>query len=130
MGDSDSPADSAGGDPGPRGAGGACTTTESFADHGIEDGGALLRDTYYRLAAEEVPDFAPTPSYFDRIESAFLWAYLAATEERGVPADVAAAVDDARAAIGTEVDVGADLRTEVVPAFYRLVAGYHCAYRD
>ena len=45
----------------------------------------------------------------------------------GSPGHVAAAVDDAREEFADRP--GADLRTGVQPAFYRRVAGFHCAYR-
>jgi len=43
-----------------------------------------------------------------------------------------AAVEDARALTREEfVDQpDADLRTDVIPAFYRRVADFHCVYRD
>lgn len=109
-----------------------CTTTESFADHGIDDGSVLVRRTYYRLAAEEPPEFDPTSRFFDQLELAFLWAYLGSVEENDVPDHVVAAIDDARAWTAEEFEdrPDADLRTEVIPAFYRRVAGFHCAYRD
>ena len=76
-----------------------CTTTESFDDHGVE--------------------------------TAFVWAYLGSTEERGVPEHVEAALDDARVLTHEEFAdrPDANLRTEVLPAFYRRFAGFHCAYR-
>ena len=42
------------------------------------------------------------------------------------------AIEDARAHTQDEFDdsPGADLRTEVIPAFYRRVAGFHCIYRE
>lgn len=109
-----------------------CTTTESFSDHGIEDGTDLVTETYYRLQAGERLEFSPTETFFDRLESAFLWAYLGSVDERGVPPHVEAAIDDARALTREEFEDRADpdLRTEVIPAFYRRVAGFHCLYRE
>lgn len=110
---------------------GDCTTTGSFADHGIDDGAALITDTYYRLVAAGRPAFEPTAAFFDRLESAFVWAYLGAVEERGVPAHVEMAIADARELTREEFAgrPGADVRTEVLPAFYRRVAAFHCRYR-
>jgi len=107
-----------------------CTTTESFDDHGIEDGSDLIQQAAYRMADVETT-FDPTESFFDRIESAFLWAYLGNTEETGVPGHVQAALDDARVLTHEEFadEADADLRTDVIPAFYRRFAGFHCAYR-
>jgi len=108
-----------------------CTTTGSFADHDIEDGSTLIARTYYRLAAGDWREFEPTPAFYDALESAFIWAYLGSTDERGVPDHVSAAVTDARAftaeAFAERPD--ADLRTVVLPSFYQRVAGFHCAYR-
>jgi hypothetical protein len=109
-----------------------CTTTASFDDHGIEDGLVLVTETHRRLREASVGGFEPTDAFFDRLESAFTWAYLGAVDEAGVPAGVSLAVADARRAIEDEFGdrEDADVRTDVVPAFYRAVAGYHCAYRD
>lgn len=109
-----------------------CSTLASFADHGIDDGKSLVEETYSRLRVADGDRVQPTDAFFDRLESAFLWAYLRTVDERTVPDDVLLAVEDARyvvrARFATRIDV--DLRTEVVPAFYDAVASYHCAYRD
>jgi len=109
-----------------------CTTTESFADHDIEDGSALIERTYYRLSETDVSEFEASVSFFDALESAFIWAYLGSVEESGVPTHVEAAIDDARAFTREAFDEESnpDLRTEVVPTFYRYAAGFHCAYRE
>lgn len=109
-----------------------CTTTGSFADHGIEDGANLITRTYYRLQGAGRHDFTPTETFFDRLESAFIWAYLGSVDERGIPAHVQNAIDDARSLTHEEFEnrPDADLRTEVIPAFYRRVAGFHCLYRE
>lgn len=108
-----------------------CTTTRSFDDHGIADGADLITANYYRLAAAE-PAFRPTEAFFDRLESAFVWTYLGAVDGTGVPDHVMRAVEDAREltreAFADRPD--ADLRTEVIPSFYRRLAGFHCAYRE
>lgn len=108
-----------------------CTTTASFADHDITDGSTLIRRAYHRLRSAHT-EYQPTPSFFDAVESAFLWAYLGTTEETGVPEHVAAAIDDARAHTMAEFAdrPEADLRTEVLPAFYQHLADFHCVYRD
>ncbi len=109
-----------------------CATTTSFDDHGLADGSTLITETYYRLLDAGEAEFAPTESFFDRLEAAFVWSYFAATDERDVPDHVAAAIDDARArTLETFADEpDADLRTEVLPAFYQQVAGFHCRYRS
>lgn len=107
-----------------------CTTTGSFADHDIEDGSVLIERTYYRLAeAETSPD--ETDSVLDALESAFIWAYLETTDGNVIPADVEAAIDDARAFARGEIAdrPDADLRTDLVPTFYQYAAGFHCVYR-
>jgi hypothetical protein len=108
-----------------------CATTNSFADHGVDDGTALVTATYRRLAGPDGPAYAPTADFFDRLEEAFLWAYLGSVEEPGVPPHVEAAVADARALTHAEFADApdADLRTDVVPAFYQRVASFHCTYR-
>jgi hypothetical protein len=109
-----------------------CTTTGSFDDHGIEDGHELVTETHRRLREARVDGFRPTDAFFDRLESAFTWAYLGTVDDTGVADGVALAIVDARHAVESEFAdrEDADLRTDVVPAFYRSVAGYHCAYRN
>jgi len=108
-----------------------CTTTESFTDHDIEDGSTLIQRTYYRLADAGRDEFEPTELFFDALESAFIWAYLGTVRESDIPEHVEAAIDDARALTAEEFgdQPDADLRTEVLPAFYRHLADFHCAYR-
>lgn len=109
-----------------------CTTTASFDDHGIVDGSDLVTSTYYRLGEADRVAFPLTEEAFDRLESAFLWAYLGSVEESGVPRHVELAIEDARARTREKFEDSeeADLRTEVLPAFYRRVAGFHCIYRE
>jgi predicted TPR repeat methyltransferase len=109
-----------------------CSTTTSFADHSIEDGDRLIRGTYDRLAEADEASFEPTESFIETLESAFVWAYLGAVDEPGVPARVEAAIDDAKVFTLEEFrdDPDADLRSEVLPKFYQHAAGFHCAYRD
>lgn len=108
-----------------------CTTTGSFGDHGIEDGSELVHGTHYRLVDGGWSEFAPTEEFYDALEAAFLWTYLGTVGGTDVPTHVRAAVDDALAFTAEEFAdrPGADLRTEVIPTFYRSVAGFHCAYR-
>jgi hypothetical protein len=107
-----------------------CTTTTSFTDHGLDDGSTLVRETYYRLATAGYGTFDPSEAFFDRLESAFVWSYLSTVDETAVPPHVAEAITDATALTFEEFqDARADLRTEVIPAFYQRVAGFHCVYR-
>ena len=109
-----------------------CTTTASFDDHGIDDGSELIRRTYYRLVSDGWDTFEPTERFLDRLADAFTRSYLTATDAYELPSHVAAAVDDARVWVGVEFaeEPDADLRGEVIPAFYRHAAGFHCAYRE
>lgn len=117
----------------PTGSGDDCTTTGSFVDDGIDDGHRLVQRTYYRLRAAD-ERFEPTEGFFDRLAVAFRWAYMETADGNEVPDHVEAALDDARVFTAerfADADPGGlDLRTEVVPAFYREVAGFHCAYRE
>jgi hypothetical protein len=99
-------------DPGIEDAAGDCTTTESFDDHGIDDGSELIRRTHYRLVAEGDDAFEPTERFFDRLADAFTRTYLTATDAYELPPHVAAAVGDARAWVSVEFagDPDADLR--------------------
>jgi hypothetical protein len=109
-----------------------CTTTGSFADHDVDDGSVLIQRAYYRLAADGTPTFEPTESFFDALESAFIWAYLGTVEANNVPDQVEAAIDDARALTAEEFSdrPDADVRTSILPTFYRHAAEFHCAYRE
>lgn len=108
-----------------------CTTTKSFADHGIDDGSELIRRTYYRLTGDDDVAFEPTEEFFDRLEVAFIWAYLESVDGNDVPDHVLTAIADAKVLTREEFreHPDADLRTAVIPAFYRQLAGFHCAYR-
>ena len=113
-------------------AGEECTTTGSFGDHDIDDGSALIQDTYYRLTEGGRDTFEPNERFYDSLEAAFLWAYLGSTDGSDVPDHVEAAIDDALAFTAEDFAdrPDADLRTDVVPTFYRYAAGFHCAYRE
>lgn len=109
-----------------------CSTTNSFKDHGIADATSLVTDTYYRLRAAEQTGFSTDDAFFDRLESAFIWSYLSSVDEAGIPDHVQFAIEDARELTRDEFTEkpDADLRTDVLPAFYRRLAGFHCVYRD
>lgn len=106
---------------------GACTTTGSFADHDIEDGARIVQRTSYRLAEGNGAEFAPTETFFDALETAFIWAYLASADENGISDHVAAAIDDASAFTTREFAdrEDADPRTEALTTFYRHAARFH-----
>jgi hypothetical protein len=110
-----------------------CTTTTSFSDHGVDDGADLVTATHYRLLDAGCREFEPGAEFFEAIETAFVRSYLDRVDDAGgLPDHVAAAIDDARELTSEEFAErpGVDLRTDVLPAFYRRVAGFHCSYRD
>jgi len=107
-----------------------CSSSDSFDDHGIDRGEQLVSRTYNRLAVGQVA-FEPTEAFFDRLEEAFIWAYLGTVEEGGIEEHVDVAIADAKAVTFEEFrdQSEADLRESVIPTFYQHVAGFHCAYR-
>ena len=106
----------------------ACTTTRTFAVYGVDDGSVLVRTTH-RLVHDE-DDGTVTDATLDLVAAAFRAAFLEHADVGSLPADVAAAVEDARYFTRERyAGAEADLRTELLPAFYREVAGFHCAYR-
>jgi hypothetical protein len=111
-----------------------CSTHDNaFADYGIQTGTDLVHRTHYRLRDREYTDPAATPAFLDALEKSFQAAYVDAAAVPIVPEPVAAAIDDARTAMAHRLlDGGADgdLRSDVVPDYYRLVASYYCEYRD
>jgi len=110
-----------------------CTTTSSFSDHGVDDGADLVSATYYRLLDAGYREFEPDAGLFEAIETAFVRTYLDRVDgTAGLSDHVAAAIDDARVLTREEFEgrSEADIRTEVLPAFYRRVAGFHCSYRE
>jgi len=123
----------------PDGTDDACTTTGAFGDHGIPDGTDLIGRTATHMTTAGITD--PTvDGFFEILGDAFRAAFAEAAGADRVPPVVDAAVDDAVHATreafrgdgpGADGDAsGADVRTTVVPAFYREVAGYYCAFRQ
>lgn len=111
-----------------------CTTTKSFGDPAIPDGTTLITRTYYRITESDQETFSQTDAFYDALESAFTWAYLGSIDERGVQEHVGAAIDDARAVTAADFadadPTTVDVRTDVIPTFYRYVADFHCSYRE
>lgn len=134
----------------PDGTDDACTTTGAFGDHGVPDGTDLIGRTATHMTTAGITD--PTVGgFFEILGDAFRAAFVEAADADRVPAVVDAAVDDAvhatretfggnatdaavtAAGSGTDASTdatGADVRTAIVPAFYREVAGYYCAFRQ
>lgn len=108
-----------------------CTTTLSFSDHGIEDGHELLTETYYRYRDQTDEPFTAAEDDLRRLEVAFIRTYLdelgAGTVDDHVQAALADALTDLRETFA-DVDEP-NLRTDVIPTFYRRLASYHCEYR-
>jgi hypothetical protein len=105
-----------------------CTTTRAFDVYGVTDGSVLVRTTH-RLVHENDRGTV-TDATLDLVAAAFRAAFMEHADVGALPADVAAAVEDALYFTRERyADSDADLRTEVLPSFYREVAGFHCAYR-
>ncbi|MFB6242966.1 MAG: hypothetical protein ABEH80_02605 [Halobaculum sp.] len=105
-----------------------CATTDSFAEYGVTDGADLIRDAARELGASET--VTVDRALIDSVEHAFRTAFLRESGSQTLPDDVDAALDDAAARTHERLgDETHDLRTDVVPAFYRAFAGFHCAYR-
>lgn len=77
------------------------------------------------MVADGEDSFEPTERFLDRLADAFARASLTATDASELPPHVEAAVDDARVWVEAEfaADPDADLRGEVIPAFYRQPPG-------
>lgn len=125
----------------------ACTTTGAFRDHGIPDGTDLIGRTATHMTTTGITD--PTVGgFFEILGDAFRAAFVETADIDRVPSVVDAAVDDAvhttreafrgdgsdaaaaTAGVGPDAIPDADVRTTVVPGFYREVAGYYCAFRQ
>jgi hypothetical protein len=107
----------------------ACTTSDTaFLDYGLPNGGTLVPATYYILAARDGGTFEPTPEYVHRVADAFRTAFVRRAPLPVVPEPVDAAVEDAVTATIHDFVREVDLRTEVLPTFYRRVAAYTCTY--
>ncbi|MEF8843045.1 MAG: hypothetical protein V5A62_15715 [Haloarculaceae archaeon] len=107
----------------------ACSTSDTaFLDYGLPNGQVLVPATYYALAARDEGTFGPTPEYVHRIADTFRTAFVRRAALPVVPEPVDAAVEDAVTPTLHEFTHEADLRTEVLPTFYRRVASYTCTY--
>jgi len=110
-----------------------CSThTAAFVDHGIDDGIDLVARTHYLLAADGNREPEPTAAFAERVAAAFRRAFVGAAPVPLVPEPVDAAIDEATDTVVHRVldDPDADLRTEVLPAFYRAVASTYCAHLE
>ncbi|MFT4933069.1 MAG: hypothetical protein ACI91T_002974 [Natronomonas sp.] len=113
----------------------ACSTHErAFVEYGVPTGGDLVGAMHYRLRNRGTTEAASTPDFLDALAKSFEDAYIDEASIPIVPEPVAAAIDDARTTYAhrllDEPDADRDLRTDVLPAFYRLVARYYCENRE
>jgi len=108
------------------------TRTAAFIHHGIDDGVDLVARTYYELADDGHRNPEPTTEFAERVASAFRGAFVRNAPVPLVPDPVDAAIDEATDTLVHRVldDPDADLRTEILPAFYRDVASAYCAHLD
>lgn len=102
-----------------------------LAGFGIEDEERLVERTYYDLTEDGFGDYDPDPdgAYLDRVAETVRAVFAELADPYEVPADVDAALDDARHAVAESADGDADLRTEVLPAFVGEFAAFVRAYR-
>ncbi|MDY6818113.1 MAG: hypothetical protein SVG88_05565 [Halobacteriales archaeon] len=110
-----------------------CSThARAFVDHSIDDGTDLIARTYYALAATGDRTPEPSPVYADRIANAFRKAFIQSADVPLVPEPVDAAIEEASDLLVHRIldNPDADLRTELLPAFYRTVARTYCAYLE
>lgn len=106
-----------------------CSTSDAaFLDYGLPNGQVLVPATYYVLSGRDEATYEPSPAYVHRIADAFRTAFVRRADLPVVPEPVDAAVEDAVTATLHEFDGEADLRTAVLPTFYRRVASYACTY--
>ena len=104
-----------------------CTTTTAVSTYGIDDGSDLIQRTHRELT-DGTSETHASGVRFDELAAAFRTVFIELAGGAGVPGDVAAAIEDGLYFTREQYEgTDADLRT-VVPAFYREVAGFLCAY--
>ena len=108
------------------------TDVRAFAAHGIEDGSDLISRTARALAAMGHREPEPSDEFTESVARAFRQAYARTATVPIVPDPVDAAIDEATDTLAHRVldDPDADLRTEVLPSFYRSVTNTYCAHLD
>lgn len=108
-----------------------CSThTTAFDDHGITDGTELIARTHYTLAETEALTPEPTGAFVEQVATAFRRAFIHEAKVPLVPEPVTHAIEYATDRLAHRLldDPDADLRTEILPAFYQNVAGAYCAH--
>lgn len=108
------------------------THAAAFTDHGIPDGTTLIHRTYYHLATNGIREPVPSQDFSDRVANAFRTAFIRSAPVPLVPDPIDTAIDEATEVIihRTLDDPEADLRTKILPAFYRAVAQNYCLYLE
>lgn len=104
--------------------------SRAFVEYGIHDGADIVHRTYYRLVRNGDRRPAASSEFVDRLASAFRTAFVRGADTPLVPESIEAAIEEASGTIAHRLldDPDADLRTDVVPAFYRAVARAYCAH--
>ncbi|WP_137285646.1 hypothetical protein [Halorussus salinisoli] len=109
-----------------------CTTrNNAFAGYDIPSGTDLVHKTWYLLIDRGYDTFEPTEVFANQLGEAFRTAFVRTAPVPIVPEPVDEAIIDAASITvyehGDQPD--ADLRTVVLPSFYRAVADLYCDYR-
>lgn len=110
-----------------------CSThTAAFTDHGITDGTDLVSRTYYTLSTNGHRTPEATSEFADQVAMAFRQAFIRSAAVPLVPEPIDVAIDEATNVIIHHVldDSDADLRTEILPAFYQTVASTYCSHLE
>lgn len=108
-----------------------CTTrTAAFTDHGIRDGTDLVSRTYYALVISGHATPEVTSEFAEHVAAGFRRAFIRKAAMPLVPETVEAAIEASTDVVVhrllDEPDV--DLRTDLLPAYYRAVANAYCAH--
>lgn len=108
-----------------------CTTrTAAFTDHGIRDGADLVFRTYYALVTSGHATPEVSDEFVEHVAAAFRRAFIREAAVPLVPEPVEAAIEAATDPVVHRLldDRDADLRTEILPTYYRAVANAYCAH--
>lgn len=106
------------------------TRAGAFSSHGVADGAGLITRTYYALVASDHDTPRATAEFADEVAAAFRLAFIRKATVPLVPEPVDAAIEQATDRIVHRLldEPDADLRTDILPAFYRAVADTYCAH--
>ncbi|WP_435066331.1 hypothetical protein [Halobaculum sp. EA56] len=110
------------------GRGSTCSSTDSFAAHGVDDGAALVRAAARALDVPGTTEVTVEEGVLGVVAAAYREAFRVEAG-RVPPAEVEAALADAVAWTRREDgDRTLRVRDQLLPRFYRRFAGFHCAY--